>query len=84
MKSTYVVAAAIVALAIIIGGVFAYSALQTPAASPSPTTTATPTNSPLVTNTATSTNTPTTTATPTSTPISTSTVTPGPANIIGA
>ncbi|MCW4009612.1 MAG: phosphate ABC transporter substrate-binding protein PstS [Candidatus Bathyarchaeota archaeon] len=46
MKTMYTVAAAIVAIVIIIGGVFAYTALQTPAATPTPTPSTNPTQTP--------------------------------------
>ena len=42
MKSSYAIAAAIVAIVIIIGGVFAYNSLSNPTASPSPSLTPTP------------------------------------------
>ena len=59
MKSTYIIAAAIVAIVIIIGGVFAYTSLSNPAASPSPSPSTTPT--PTAT-------TPTATSTPAASP----------------
>ncbi len=42
MKSTYTIAAAIIAIITIIGGVFAYNSLSSPTASPSPSSTLTP------------------------------------------
>jgi phosphate transport system substrate-binding protein len=42
MKSSYILAAAIVAIVIIVGGVFAYTSISNPATSPSPSATSTP------------------------------------------
>jgi phosphate transport system substrate-binding protein len=82
MKNTYAMALAIVALVIIIGGVFAYQSLSTPAASPSPsvTPTATPTVAPTQTPASSTSPTPTVTSTPvaTVTPNPTGTTTPAP------
>ncbi len=65
MKSTYVIIAAIVVIAIIIGGVFAYISLSSPTTSSN---NATPTPSPS----------PSSTASVTATPTTTPTVTPKP------
>ncbi len=70
MKSTYTIIAAIVAIIVIIGGVFAYTSLSSPAASPSPS--PSPTANP------------TTTPTESSLPTQTPTVTPSPATLTGA
>ena len=95
MKTTYVIIAAIVVIAIIIGGVFAYISLSssttssnnatpTPSPSPSPiasaTTTPTATPKPTTTVSPTSTVTPTFTPTPTASPTLVPTITPATLN----
>ena len=67
MKNTYIIISAIVVIAIIIGGAFAYISLSTPATTPD--TTPSPTASPTTAPTAT----PAATATPTATPVATPT-----------
>jgi phosphate transport system substrate-binding protein len=74
MKNTYVIAAAIVALVIIIGGVFAYQSLSNPSTSPSPSPSATPTATIAPTQNPVSTTSPTPAAT--STPVATGTPSP--------
>jgi phosphate transport system substrate-binding protein len=99
MKNTYVIAAAIVAIIIIAGGIFAYQSISNPATSPSPSPSASPTPTVAPTQTPTSTS-PGTTSTPASTgtpnPIQTGTpaptititttpiATPGPATLTGS
>ena len=82
MKSTYIIVLAIVVIAIIIGSVFAYSALSNPSNnSPTPTPTPIPTAVPTVTPTPTATHQPTATpigATPTPSPVPTATPAPTP------
>jgi phosphate transport system substrate-binding protein len=83
MKPIYTVAIAIIAIAVIIGSVFAYTFLSNPSAEPTPTPTPAPTSTPTASPTVTPTTTPgtssTSTATPaTSTPSPTATIAPTP------
>lgn len=95
MKNTYMIIAAIVVIAVIIGSVFAYTYLSSPAAQSTPTPTPNPTNRPSTSPTMapsttphpssttgpTVTAAPTTTAAPTASPSPTPVPTPGPASI---
>ena len=83
MKSIYTVAIAIIAIAVIIGSVFAYTYLSNPSAEPTPTPTPAPTNTPTISPSVTPSATPGTTATPTPNPSSptsspTATIAPTP------
>jgi phosphate transport system substrate-binding protein len=78
LKNTYIIAASFVALIIIVGGIFAYSSLSNPAASPSPS--VTPTAIPTITPT----QTPQATVTPNPTGTTTPVSTPGPASLTGS
>ncbi|MGD0645614.1 MAG: phosphate ABC transporter substrate-binding protein PstS [Candidatus Bathyarchaeia archaeon] len=90
MKNTYIIIAAIVVIAIIIGGVFAYIYIAAPPKTTTPTPTPTPTASPTAAPTTTPSPTPGTTAKPTATPtaaptaIPTATPTPTPTPLAAA
>jgi phosphate transport system substrate-binding protein len=86
MKSIYIFVAAIITLAIIVGSVFVYTALQSPSATPTPSPSSTPAATqtpqaiatPTLTNTPTATETPLVTSSPTTTPSPAATSTPIP------
>lgn len=82
MKTTYIIAIAVVVIVIILGSVFAYTYVSSKSSSPSPTVSPTPSTSPTAQPTATPTSgptaTPTTAPSPTATPVPTPTPTPAP------